>query len=51
LFVESNHFEVFFMVRCHILKNQTNDIWDGFGRMLQERFKHDQRMLDSEFVN
>lgn len=50
VFIESPDFETFELVRNVIKNGYTDEIWDTFEEMLQERLERDKRLLESEIV-
>jgi hypothetical protein len=50
IFIKNNDFDVFFKVRDVINSGYTDEIWETFQEMFEERFEHDKTILESEIV-
>lgn len=50
IFVKDTSFETFYLVRDVIKTGWTDDIWDTFKEMFEERFENDLGVLESEIV-
>ena len=50
IFVKDIYFDTFYLVRDVIKTGFTDDIWDTFKEMFEERFENDLGMLESEMM-
>jgi len=50
IFIQDTDFETFAEVRNVIRIGYTDDIWETFQEMFEERFEHDKGLLESELV-
>ena len=50
IFIQDTDFETFAEVRNVIKIGYTDDIWETFQEMFEERFEHDKGLLESELV-
>lgn len=50
IFIQDSSFETFEEVRNIIKIGYTDDIWEAFEEMFEERFEHDKGILESEIV-
>lgn len=51
IFIQDTDFETFAEVRNVIKTGYTDDIWETFQEMFEERFEHDKGLLESELAN
>ena len=50
IFIQDTDFETFAEVRNVIKIGYTDDIWEVFQEMFEERLDHDKRLLESEII-
>lgn len=50
IFIEDPDFDTFYEVRNLLILGYTDEIWETFNGMFEERFEHDLGMLESEMV-
>lgn len=50
IFIQDTDFETFAEIRNVINTGCTDDIWETFQEMFEERFEHDKGLLESEIV-